>query len=46
MPAPGVHKTVQARILKYVQEIGWIYVPRMRPNEGWLLAFRRATCEA
>ncbi len=23
MPAPGEHKTVQARILKYVQEIGW-----------------------
>ncbi len=23
MPAPGEHKTVQARILAYVQEIGW-----------------------
>jgi hypothetical protein len=22
------HKTVQARILKYAQEIGWRYVPR------------------
>ncbi|MGB4782801.1 hypothetical protein [Candidatus Methylomirabilis sp.] len=28
MPAPGEHKTVQARILAYVQEIGWTYVPR------------------
>ena len=27
MPAPGEHKTVQARILKYAQEIGWKYVP-------------------
>ncbi len=27
MPAPGEHKTVQARILAYAQEIGWIYVP-------------------
>jgi type I restriction enzyme R subunit len=28
MPAPGEHKTVQARILAYAQEIGWMYVPR------------------
>ena len=28
MAAPGEHKTVQARILKYAQEIGWTYVPR------------------
>ncbi|MEW6574177.1 MAG: HsdR family type I site-specific deoxyribonuclease [Bacillota bacterium] len=28
MPAPGEHKTVQARILQYAQEIGWTYVPR------------------
>ncbi len=27
MPVPGEHKTVQARILKYAQEIGWTYVP-------------------
>src|SRR5215472_6225250 len=25
---PGEHKTVQARILQYAQEIGWTYVPR------------------
>jgi len=25
---PGEHKTVQARILAYAQEIGWAYVPR------------------
>lgn len=28
MSAPGEHKTVQARILAYAQEIGWTYVPR------------------
>jgi type I restriction enzyme R subunit len=28
MPSPGEHKTVQARILAYAQEIGWMFVPR------------------
>ena len=28
MPTPTEHKTVQARILYYAQEIGWTYVPR------------------
>jgi type I restriction enzyme R subunit len=28
MPKPGEHKTVQDRILKYAQEIGWTFVPR------------------
>ncbi len=28
MPTPGEHKTVQARILVYAQEIGWRYVSR------------------
>ncbi len=28
MPTPGEHKTVQARILTYAQEIGWSYVSR------------------
>lgn len=28
MTTPGEHKTVQARILAYAQEIGWRYVPR------------------
>jgi type I restriction enzyme, R subunit len=28
MPAPGEHKTVQARILEYAQQIGWTFVPR------------------
>ena len=28
MPTPGEHKTVQARILAYAQEMGWTYVPR------------------
>ncbi len=27
MPSPGEHKTVQARILQYAQEIGWTHVP-------------------
>lgn len=27
MPAPGEHKTVQARMLQYALEIGWRYVP-------------------
>jgi len=25
---PGEHKTVQARILEYAEEIVWIFVPR------------------
>ena len=28
MPGPTEHKTVQARILAYAQEIGWSFVPR------------------
>ncbi len=28
MPTPGEHKTVQARILAYAQQIGWAFVPR------------------
>lgn len=28
MPAPTEHKSVQARILKYAEEIGWSFVPR------------------
>jgi type I restriction enzyme, R subunit len=28
MPAPGEHKTVQARILSYAEAIGWTVVPR------------------
>jgi type I restriction enzyme R subunit len=28
MTTPGEHKTVQARILKYAQDIGWTLVPR------------------
>src|SRR5690348_15170553 len=28
MAKPGEHKTVQARILAYAQEIGWTYVSR------------------
>jgi hypothetical protein len=33
---PGEHKTVQARILLYVQEIGWTNVPRASgPAAQW-----------
>ena len=28
MPTPSEHKTVQARILKYAENIGWKFVPR------------------
>lgn len=28
MPTPSEHKTVQSRILKYAQEIGWSFVPK------------------
>jgi len=30
---PGEHKTVQAQILKYAQEIGWKFVPRAEAEE-------------
>ena len=33
MPKPGEHKTVQARILQYAQEIGWTYVPRAQAEK-------------
>jgi type I restriction enzyme, R subunit len=33
VPTPGEHKTVQARILEYAQEIGWTFVPRAEAEE-------------
>jgi len=33
MPKPGEHKTVQSRILKYAQEIGWTFVPRAEAEQ-------------
>ncbi len=30
MPAPSEHKTVQTRILKYAEQIGWTCVPRAK----------------
>jgi type I restriction enzyme R subunit len=33
MPAPGERKTVQGRILRYAQEIGWTYVPRVEAEK-------------
>ncbi|MCP9471040.1 MAG: hypothetical protein NNA31_13705 [Nitrospira sp.] len=35
MPSPGEHKTVQARILTYAQEIGWTIVPREEAKRRW-----------
>ena len=32
MPTPTEHKTVQARILEYAQEIGRTFVPRAEAN--------------
>jgi type I restriction enzyme R subunit len=33
MPAPGEHKTVQARILKHAQEVGWTHVLRAETED-------------
>jgi len=33
MPTPSEHKTVQARILKYAEAIGWTHVPREEAEE-------------
>lgn len=33
MPSPTEHKTVQARILQYAQDIGWKYVPRVEAEK-------------
>jgi len=33
MPKPGEHKTVQARILQYAQEIGWTFVSRLEAEK-------------
>ncbi len=33
MPKPGEHKTVQSRILKYAQQIGWTFVPRAEAEQ-------------
>ncbi len=30
---PGEHKTVQARILKYAEAIGWTFVPRKEAEQ-------------
>ena len=33
MPTPSEHKTVQARILKYAEAIGWTFVPREQAEQ-------------
>ena len=41
MPKPGEHKTVQARILAYAQEVGWTFVPREEARKETLGLFTR-----
>ena len=47
MPTPTEHKTVQARILAYAQEIGWKLVSRVKGateiTEGWIYSPKRRT---
>jgi type I restriction enzyme R subunit len=33
MPTPGEHKTVQARILEYAEDIGWAFVSREKAEQ-------------
>ena len=33
MPTPSEHKTVQARLLKYAEAIGWTFVPREQAEQ-------------
>ena len=35
MPSPREHKTVQASILAYGQEIGWRFVPHAEARRGF-----------
>ena len=35
MPTPTEHKTVQARVLAYAQEIGWSFVFREEAERRW-----------
>ncbi len=35
MPTPAEHKTIQTRILKYAEEIGWRFV-RREEAEKWI----------
>jgi type I restriction enzyme R subunit len=37
MSKPGEHKTVQSRILRYAQEIGWNFVSWEEPENGRIL---------
>lgn len=46
MPAPGEHKTVQARILAYAQEIGWTYVPRAEAEARRMMEKRNSTMKS
>ena len=33
MPAPNEYKTVQSRIIKYAQEIGWTFISRIEAEK-------------
>lgn len=46
MPAPGEHKTVQARILAYAEEIGWTYVPRAEAEARHMMEGRNSTMKS
>jgi type I restriction enzyme, R subunit len=46
MPKPGEHKTVQARILKYAEEIGWRFVPRNEAQQRRGFAAKSSPSEA
>ena len=46
MPKPGEHKTVQARILAYAQQIGWTFVSRAEAEQRRGIDPDGATTEA
>jgi type I restriction enzyme, R subunit len=43
MPTPGEHKTAQARVLAYAQEIGWMEAPRGEAEKRGGFEHSRAT---
>jgi type I restriction enzyme R subunit len=45
MPVPGEHKTVQARILEYAQQIGWTFVSRQAAYTRRKFDYDAATAE-
>jgi len=45
MPKPSEHKTVQARILSYAQDVGWTFVPRAEAEKRRGFGAGMATAE-